>query len=99
MHKLTVDPTYSFARLSSSKIKLWDLLCFQGVVQYDWELQKPSFQWRQAVTARFVCVFQWTCEYIELMHAWLQGDVQMEPQPWQAGPQREGTVLVSCPHF
>lgn len=46
MHKLTVDPAYCIARLSSSKIKIWDLLCFQGVLLYDWELRKPSFQWR-----------------------------------------------------
>ena len=49
MHKLTVDPSYCIARLSSTKIKIWDLLCFQGVLVYDWELRKPSFQWRSAI--------------------------------------------------
>ena len=49
IHKLAVEPAYSMARLSSSKIKLWDLLRFQALVQYDWELHRPSLQWRQVM--------------------------------------------------
>ena len=46
LHKLDVDPSYCIARICTAKIKLWNILRVQAVAAYDWELQRPSFQWK-----------------------------------------------------
>ncbi|BDA47738.1 hypothetical protein COCOBI_10-5890 [Coccomyxa sp. Obi] len=46
LHKLTLEPAYCIARLSTAKLKVWDILRLQVVAQYDWEYQRPSLQWK-----------------------------------------------------
>ena len=88
IHKLAVEPAFSMARLSSSKIKLWDLLCFQGLLQYDWELRRPSLQWRQVIcTSCPSCMHACHWQYSPTLLA--QADLQVEPEPRQARAQGE----------
>ncbi|CAL8471801.1 g11343 [Coccomyxa elongata] len=46
LHKLTLEPAYCIARVSTAKLKVWDILRLQVVAQYDWEYQRPSLQWK-----------------------------------------------------
>lgn len=46
IHKLAVEPAYERASLSTSKIKLWQILRVQAVATYDWDTRRPGLQWR-----------------------------------------------------
>ncbi|CAL5221081.1 g3208 [Coccomyxa viridis] len=46
IHRLAIEPACERASLSTSKIRLWQILRVQAVASYDWDTRIPGLQWR-----------------------------------------------------
>lgn len=56
IHRLAIEPAFERASLSTSKIRLWQILRVQAVASYDWDTRIPGLQWRYISSPVSTCL-------------------------------------------
>ncbi len=87
IHRLAIEPAYDRASLSTSKIRLWQILRVQAVASYDWETRSPGLQWRYLPSPISCCLLH-ACTPLQSEIFFLfrfsvraQGVLKMEQRP------------------